>query len=112
MKNIIITLVLVLLSIYAFADINDDLYETVGNGDVEKWQRLITHGADVNFKDDDGWTALMYAVFGRTEVAELLIQVGADVNAKYRYCKTDIERASYWGYKEVVQLFLDAGAVD
>ena len=44
---------------------------------------LISNGADVNAKDDDGSTPLHYAAHeGHKEIAELLIAKGADVNAK------------------------------
>jgi len=46
---------------------------------------LIAAGADVNAKDDDGRTALMYAVWrdpGYADAAELLVKAGADVGAR------------------------------
>jgi ankyrin repeat protein len=44
---------------------------------------LIAKGADVNAKNNSGWTPLLMAVLGdRKEVIELLIAKGADVNAK------------------------------
>ena len=43
----------------------------------------MTKGADVNSKDNYGNTPLHYAVLGgHTEIAELLIAEGADVNAR------------------------------
>lgn len=81
MKKIILTLVLIFLCISLFADINDELMEAANAGDVEKVQRLIEQGADVNAKNENFRTALMYAAWGGyTEIAKLLIQAGVDIN--------------------------------
>lgn len=54
-----------------------------------EWQikLLIKSDADLNIKDKDGWTALMYAVRYQESVGvvNLLINGGADVKAKNNY---------------------------
>ena len=43
----------------------------------------LRSGADVNAKDEDGWTALMYAAHNpNPEVVSVLLEAGADVDAK------------------------------
>ena len=43
---------------------------------------LIEHGADVNFRDFQGFTALHYAcMYGWSTVIESLIKAGGDINA-------------------------------
>ena len=59
---------------------------TVGVADQDRSETvkfLLSHGADVNAKDKEGWTGLLLAVDqGRTSVVQTLLDEGADVNAK------------------------------
>ena len=53
------------------------------SGGIKSVEEAITNGANVNAKDNDGWTALMLAtLYNHAETAELLLKHGADVNAK------------------------------
>lgn len=55
---------------------------------------LIKKGADVNAKDNDGLTALMFGTQqGYEDIAELLINNGAKVNIQGKYCKTAFDYA-------------------
>ena len=63
------------------ADIDIHLAAMYGN--IEAVKQHIAAGADVNAKEEDGWTPLRAAASnGHKEVIELLIANGADVNAK------------------------------
>ena len=54
-------------------------------GNAKVLEVLIAAGADVDAKDDEGRTALMYAVWrdpGYADAAELLLRAGADVKSR------------------------------
>ena len=47
---------------------------------------LLLSGADLEASDVNGWTPLMRATFkGNTEIVKILVENGADVNAKNAY---------------------------
>ena len=50
------------------------------------------------------------ALFGRTKIAELLIQEGADVNAKNMDGATPLHGAALFGEVETVKLLIQKGA--
>jgi ankyrin repeat protein/acetyl esterase/lipase len=71
---------------------------------------LISHGADVNAKEDNHQTALMWAAAdGHLEVVDALIAAGADVNARLRSGFAPLFFAVREGRSAVTQRLLDAG---
>lgn len=73
------------------------------NGFIDKIQELLDHGADINAKDDYGFTALTKAAWhGYTEVVKLLLEKGADINAK----DTALIKAVPSWHKEIVKILM------
>jgi ankyrin repeat protein len=71
----------------------------------------LDQGADINAIGPDGIDLLAAAVICKSKsVLELLLQYGADVNAKYKKFGTVLTVAAYTGFLDGVQVLLDAGA--
>ena len=85
------------------------LHHAVSSKNVAEF--LITKGADVNIKDNNGRTPLNWAVRRRhKDVVELLIAKGADVNAKNNEGETPLSIAEEKGHTEIVELLRKHGA--
>ncbi len=92
--------------------------------DIVEVRRLIALGADVNTKSKNDWTALMYgSQWGLLEIVEVLLNAGADINAKLENGKNalaiaitsqsflfDINGATIEGHSDVVEVLLKRGA--
>ena len=92
--------------------------QTRKNG-LEAVKECLKNGADVNAKDDDGWTALIYAVrwsnvSSTKATVKMLIDAGADVNAISNDGWTALMlaaiRSNNISTESTVKLLLDAGA--
>ena len=87
------------------------IHDAADKGNIEAVKQHLAAGADVNAKDEDGYTPLNFAAQqGHKEVVELLIAKGADVNAKGYYGRTPLQRAAWFGRKEIVGLLIAKGA--
>ncbi|MCX6773772.1 MAG: ankyrin repeat domain-containing protein [Candidatus Micrarchaeota archaeon] len=92
-----------------------DLLEAIYNNDTALAQSSIQKGADVNDRDNRGYTMLMTAAaWGRPYIAGLLIQNGADVNAINPYGDTallQLHSGQDTNYNaDVVRILIDNGA--
>jgi Ankyrin repeats (3 copies)/Squalene-hopene cyclase C-terminal domain len=88
-------------------------------GDLKSVQLMLDHGADVKAYDPLGRTALMYAAVSDTlpyDVVKLLIDRGADVNARSKHADagdeglTVLDMAKRNGDTPIVQLLVQSGA--
>ncbi|XP_006644703.1 integrin-linked protein kinase 1-like [Oryza brachyantha] len=74
-------------------------------GDAEGIQELLDAGADPNFRDSDGRTALHIAACeGHAEVADLLLQRGADAVAEDRWSSTPLADALHYQNHDVIKI--------
>lgn len=73
---------------------------------------LVQHGAKINGKDDTGGTPLMYAVTDskREDVIELLLDLGASIDAQDKLGLTALDRAAFDGDGKLAALLLKRGA--
>ena len=66
---------------------------------------------NVNAKEEDGGTTLMFAALnGKKEVIEFLLKKGAVINAQNDVGKTALMIAAGNGMKDLVELLLKSGA--
>jgi ankyrin repeat protein len=90
------------------------LHDEVKNGNLDNVVKMIEGCARVNLRDNDGMTPLHLASFHEDErFAEMLLEAGADVNAKVRptvpWSQTPLHIASKSGAKKVAELLVKYG---
>jgi ankyrin repeat protein len=80
-------------------------------GRTEKVRAFLSRGADVNAKDGDGRTPLMFAVINmHYETVNVLLDYGADVNARANDGGTALVLAASCGDPRIVRALLNRGA--
>lgn len=81
-------------------------------GDMATVRALIDQGVDVNVPQGDGTTALHWAAYQEdVEMAELLLEAGADIGVKTRIGEmTPLFMAAKVGNGTIIELLLEAGA--
>jgi ankyrin repeat protein len=95
-----------------------DLRTALGEGDPERVRALIEAGADVCYKRDHGYDALLDAVHGRDverdprllELLAMLAAYGVDLSGVSSYRESGLRVLSHLGRFDAVRLLLDAGA--
>lgn len=87
------------------------IFSAAVEGDLESLREEIEMGADVDGRDQQGWTALMHASKrGRFSAAEYLVSKGAEINTlSSRGNFSPLILAAGAGYEEVVELLLSWG---
>jgi ankyrin repeat protein len=91
---------------------NSVLAEAVINRDPVAVELLLAHGSKTDTKtDQEGWTPLHMAVMVKEpRIVELLLEAGADPNAKARNGRTPLHMAVEQGKEDLVALLLDKKA--
>ncbi len=92
-------------------ELNAQLIEAAEAGNIKNVKKLLKQGAEVDARDNYGWTALMRAaMWGHLDVVKFLAELGADVNARDKLGWTALMRAAMWGHLDVAKFLVDNGA--
>jgi len=87
------------------------LHEAAIQGNVAVIREHIKAGADLDEKEPTGGSSPLITaiVFGKTEVAKVLIKAGANVNFSNNEGSTPLHTAAFFCRIEIVELLLDQG---
>ena len=92
-------------------ELNKKLLEAASKNDVISLQLSLNNGADINFRNTRGWSALTSAAsWGSLDVLKILVENGADLELKTKTGHTALTEAARWGHVELGKLLLDSGA--
>ena len=101
----------VVMSLPLSTPVADPLHDAVEAGDWEKVKEIVSGGADVNAKDNDGKSLLHDAGhFEHQAIAKPLIAHGAGVNVKDKDGQAPLDLARENGPDSMVRIFEDAMA--
>ena len=89
----------------------DVLHRAAKAGNLKGLEAALDAGADVNARDDKGWTALMYVVDkGYVLLVEPVLQAKADPDVRAPDGATALFMAVAHGHSEIIPLLMKAGA--
>eukprot|EP01036_Dinobryon_divergens_P025348 gene25347-33885_t len=94
------------------------LFDAAGSGNLTQVVAALNKGADIHWKDKNGFTPLITAAsFGHHDVVAMLLQFGADPNLANKYLPvfvcdgyTPMHWAARFGHRDVVALLMHWGA--
>ena len=89
-----------------------DIHTAVLTENVDAVKQHIAAGTNINEKDPFGGSSplITASLFGKTEMAKLLIEAGADVNFQNNDESTALHVAAFFCRPDVVKLLLEKGA--
>ncbi|CAN4093150.1 unnamed protein product [Withania somnifera] len=97
--------------LYDLLLLGDNLHRAARTGDVADIKKCIAVGANVNGKDQNGWTPLHRAAFkGRVEGAKILVKHGAKLDVVDDCGHTPLHLAIEAGQKDVAMYLITQGA--
>jgi len=86
-----------------------DIHTAVINDNMEVVKQHIAAGSDLNVRDPFGGSSplISAAVFGKTEMAKVLIDAGVDLNFQNNDGSTALHTAAFFCRPEIVKLLLE-----
>ena len=85
----------------------DKLINAIKEGDLTEACHLLDQGVDVNSKDTDGRTALMWAsMFGYSEIVTELLEKNSEIDLQNNSGNTALHWASGKGHADVVEILV------
>src|ERR1700754_227946 len=89
-----------------------DIHTAVVTDNKEALKQHIAAGTNINEKDPFGGSSplILACVFGKPEMARILIDAGADVNFKNNDGSTPLHTAAFFCRPEIVKMLLDKNA--
>lgn len=89
-----------------------DIHTAVVTDNREAIKQHIAAGSNINEKDPYGGSSplISAALFGKTEVAKLLIDAGADINFQNNEGSTALHTSAFFCRPEIVKMLLEKNA--
>ena len=89
-----------------------DIHTAIFTDNMEALKQHIAAGSNLNEKDPMGGSSplIVACLFGKTEMAKVLIEAGADLNFQNNEGSTALHTASFFCHPEIVKMLLDKGA--
>ncbi|KAJ7252185.1 ankyrin repeat-containing domain protein [Mycena rebaudengoi] len=98
-------------TLYPRPDPDSPLHLCSEEGYIEGVRQLLQNGVDVNVQNTEATALQAASVCGHREIVHLLLEKGAEVNAKGRQCVTSaLELACTENLTDIVRLLLASGA--
>lgn len=89
-----------------------DIHTAVMTDNIEALKQHIAAGSNINEKDPFGGSSplISASLFGKTQMAKLLIEAGADLNFRNNDGSTALHTASFFCRPQIVKMLLAKGA--